>query len=278
MKKNLAIGAIAVIFFVGLVLYTLEYRFGGSLIFVSIFGLGALILWSQEQLATRIAKIDRTSSRTLNSVQWGNQEILKYSASIFRRVQSSDYRLPNSGVSSDIGQSGGFLSTASVGRGATPDVKNPNARETFSTMLDPNRELNVTGIFFTENIPGVRQTQWFPGSVLDSLNHTIPDYVIIDELAIAQSPAWKESLSAVGTSRMKEILSATAWLKQKGIITFRIPANLPPDVHSGALRNAPITHLPFDETIQQSDFGGPHTELFERLQNLAVQRKEAGDD
>lgn len=278
MKKTLATGGTAVLFLVGLGLFLADYRLGIAFILLSIFSMFGLILWSQQQLAARIAKIDRMTSRTASSVTWGNQEILKYSTSIFRRVQSSGYSFPDSGVGFRTDQSSGLLDTVNVGRGATPEVRNPNSRETFATMLDPERELKVGGIFFAEELPGVTHSEWYPGSVIESLHQSMPDVVIIDELAVSQSQAWKESFNAVGTSRMREIMAAIEWLKQKGIITFHISADLPPDVHSATLKNAPITHLPVDETTQKSDFGGPHTELYEALQRLALERKKADDE
>lgn len=278
MKKTLAIGATAVLFLVGLVLYLVNNRVGLALIFLSIFGIFCILLWTQQQIAARIAKIDRSITKTRNSVTWGNQEILKYSTSIFRRVQSSGYSSPSAGISFAAEQASGLLSTATVGRGATPEVMNPNSRETFASMLDPNRELKVAGIFFAEGLPGVTEVEWFPGSVVESLHQSIPDLVVIDELAMSQSAAWKESFNAVGTTRMKEIIAATGWLKEKGVMTFHIPAKLPPDVHSAALKNAPMTHLPLDESMHESDFGGPHTELFEALQQLAIEREGLDDE
>ena len=208
-----------------------------------------------------LGQIQRTASDT-------KMETLKFGTSIFKRVDRAEYNHSPSGSSSlapktiNTDEQPTEKPNFQAGRAATPEVANPFTNESFTSMLNPDREPSVSGIFGDLFPAGISQRQWRPGQVLEQL-----------EKEINHSPVWSRSFTSVGTALMKELTQAIAWARQHQIPVYLIPADqVTTDIHTSKLRGPAVIELPLDDSQSASAFGGPRSQLVTIVNTIASQR------
>lgn len=219
-----------------------------------------------------LGQIQRTASDT-------KMETLKFGTSIFKRVDRAEYNHSPSGSSSlapktiNTDEQPTEKPNFQAGRAATPEVANPFTNESFTSMLNPDREPSVSGIFGDLFPAGISQRQWRPGQVLEQLETARPDSIVLDEKEINHSPVWSRSFTSVGTALMKELTQAIAWARQHQIPVYLIPADqVTTDIHTSKLRGPAVIELPLDDSQSASAFGGPRSQLVTIVNTIASQR------
>ena len=181
---------------------------------------------------------------------------------------------PAASAATSAGPRPGAAAQQGAGRAATPEVSNPFTDESLQSMLAPGRTLKVGGVFSPRSLSVGEHLVWTPGQVSESLERQKPEVLLIDEQEIQESALWSSATTGAGTALMRELLEGIRWAKEGGVPVYLLPSTLAPDVHSSALRSAPVLVLPLDEASLVASAGGPQTPLLRSLHELAVARRD----
>lgn len=282
MRTKLSIAAAVVLFVAGAFAQIWMPQLGLTAMLLAVMCALAAIVLRQQAVLRRLAKHERLIAQVQKTAANGKTETATYGASILRRVkQLTDDAVAPTGASSakhsePAGGSTGARPSATAdhgaGRAATPDVSNPFTEESLHSMLTPSRTLKVGGIFSPRSLPEGEHVVWVPGQVSESLERQKPEVLLIDEQEIKESALWSSATTGAGTGLMRELLEGIRWAKGRGVPVYLLPSSLAPDVHSTALRSAPVLVLPLDDAAMQASAGAPQTPLLRRLHEIAIER------
>ncbi|MGO1736853.1 MAG: hypothetical protein ACTHZ9_11110 [Leucobacter sp.] len=240
----------------------------------------AAVVFGQQTVLRRLSKHERLLKQVHKTAWNGKAETATYGGSILRRVKqlTDEGAAPRSSSNDQPArptESEARLNASpqqSAGRAATPEVSNPFTDESLHSMLAPGRKLKVAGVFSPRSLPGVEHMAWIPGDVSASLARTRPESLLIDEQEVQDSALWSSATSGAGTRLMSELIDGVRWAKAHGIPAYLLRASVAPDVHSSALRSAPVVVLPLDAESLEASAGGPQTSLLQELQQIAIER------
>lgn len=284
MKTKISLAAAVLFFAFGAIAQIWLPQLGLTAMLLAVMsGLAAVVL-RQQAVLRRLALHERLIAQVQKTAANGKVETATYGASILRRVkQLTDDPGAKTGAHHDqpaeaagAGSAGTRMTGEhGAGRAATPEVSNPFTEESMLSMLTPGRAMKVGGVFSLHSLPEGEHAVWAPGQVAASLEAHKPEVLLIDEQEIRESPLWSSATTGAGTGLMRELLEGIRWAKARGVPAYLLPSSLAPDVHSSALRSAPVLVLPLDDATMQASAGGPHTPLLRALHDIAVERVDA---
>lgn len=279
MKIRLAAASAAVAFTAGLIAQIWNFQLGLVLMMIGLLGALITILIHQQAINRRLMKHERFLTQLQNSVASTKAETTRYGNSIFRRIRALTGEAPPgptnpAPVTPD--QSPMITDKLNVGRVATPEVKNPQAKETILSMLDPERQIAIAGIMEKRMFSECQFTAWYPGNVEESIKTSRPELIILDERAIFSSAAWSKSMAGAGAALMKELLRGITLAQAQQIPVYLLQdPTLKVDIYSAALRKANVVALPLRAPTLEAAFGAAQTGTVQRLQQIAIDREGA---
>lgn len=290
MSTRLAAAAALVLFVLGAGVQIWSPRVGLTLMLLGVMAGIASITFMQRALQRRLIKHERLlgtlqrsvtqgTNKVHRTIEAGNKQSGKYGSRIMRRLQDVNDHVKNGVLaSSSIDSSASWTGSrsagpaASAGRASSPEVINPYTEESLAAMLTPQRVPSVGGVFDPKSLPELTASHWLPGGVVAALERDRPDLVVLDEQALTSSPAWSSATSGVGTSLMRELLEGVAWAASNRVPVFLLRSDLPPDVHSTALRRSSAVSLPLGPQDLDAAAGAAQTAMLDRLQEIAAAR------
>lgn len=283
MKTKLAIAGAVLFFAAGAVVQLWMPQLGLTAMLLGVMCALAAVVLRQQAVMRRLTKHERLIVQVQKTAANGKTETATYGASILRRVKqltdesaspSGAAPAPPAAATQGVGARSSGAERQVAGRAATPEVSNPFTEESLQSMLTPGRTLKVGGVFSPDVLPEGDHVVWVPGQVSESLERQKPEVLLIDEQEIQESALWSSATTGAGTALMRELLEGIRWAKQHGVPVYLLPSQLAPDVHSSALRSAPVLLLPLDDATLLASAGGPQTPLLRSLHEVAVARGE----
>lgn len=282
LQKVMIFGS-AVLVAVGLVLRLIDWVFGFELMLLGVFTAVVAMLMTQRSAQNLLSTTRRSLTqrlRDLDEAQEKHGKALKELAALQRTTlwyakNRTDTEAAASRVAAPIPQNSHRAGL--VGRASTPDVTNAAADVSFASLLDPARGMTIGGVLSDPSrrvLPsGTTVKPFLPGRAVESLAAAGQlDLVVLDEEEFSSAP-WSRSFGPAGIGMMKDLLDAIGVAHEKGIPTVVLPFDSVPDIHSAALRNAPVLRLPLPEDAVIQTAGAPLSALLGALDNLAVRRR-----
>lgn len=285
MKTKIAIAAAVMFFALGAVVQVWLPQLGLTAMLLGVMCALATVVLRQQLLLRRLSRHERLIKQVQRTAANAKTETVTFGGSILRRVKvlTDEVTPSRSGASSNaaVHQGARQPTTPEVsapeqqtaGRAATPEVSNPFTNESLHSMLTPGRVAKVAGVFSPSSLSEGEASIWTPGEVVASLERARPDVLLIDERELRHSASWSSSMTGAGTGLMRELLNGIQWAKGRGIPVYLLPSRLAADVHSAALRAAPVLVLPLDDNTLEASAGAPPTRLLSGLQETAVTRE-----
>ena len=280
LQKGTFIGAGALCA-LGLILRTFGVSSGLDLMILAVLGAVIGLAFTQRTTQNQLSTTRRNLTQRLREVgdaQARREEAVDELVTLQRTTLWYVKNRPGSGgPTADLTRTHRNSSRSGLaGRSSTPDVTNAEVGMSFAMALDPERKTAIGGVLPDASRTALPDDTTFipfmPHRAVELLDGGQPlDLIVIDEAAFAHHP-WAAGVGPTGTDMMKDLLDAVRIAYGQGIQTFLLPFETVPDIHTTALRRAPVLPLPLTEDAALQTSGAPLASTLRSLKAIAERR------